>query len=108
MTTIDILAMAKRARAATRTIATSTTAQRNVALAKIAEYLNNPAEQTAILAANAIDMQNAQAAGLRPALLDRMLLTPQRLHAIANDIAAVIALPDPVGEIFEQGVLPNK
>jgi len=107
MTTIDILAMAKRARAATRTIATSTTAQRNLALAKIAEYLNDPAEQTAILAANAIDMQNAQAAGLRPSLLDRMLLTPQRLQAIANDIATVVALPDPVGEIFEQGVLPN-
>jgi glutamate-5-semialdehyde dehydrogenase len=66
MTTIDILAMAKRARAATRTIATSTTAQRDLALTKIAEYLNDPAEQTAILAANAIDMQNAQAAGLRP------------------------------------------
>lgn len=108
MTTIDILAMAKRARGAARMIAASTSAQRNAALAHIADMLGDPAEQAAILAANAVDMENAKVAGLRAALLDRMLLTPQRLDAIAHDIRTVITLPDPVGEIFERGVLPNE
>lgn len=107
MTTIDVPAMAKRARQAARVVAASSTTQRNVALAKIAELLANPAEQAVILAANAVDMDNAKAAGLRASLLDRMLLTPQRLDAIASDIRTVIALPDPVGDVFERGVLPN-
>ena len=107
MTTIDIIAMAKRARVASRAVASSSTAQRNAALAHIAELLADPAEQAVILAANAVDMENAKAAGLRASLLDRMLLTPQRLDAIASDIRTVITLPDPVGDIFERGVLPN-
>lgn len=108
MTALDMLAMAKRARVAARRVAASSTAQRNAALANIADLLAQPAEQAVILAANAVDMENANAAGLRAALLDRMLLTPQRLDAIARDIRAVIDLPDPVGEIFERGVLPNQ
>ncbi|MFM7678811.1 MAG: gamma-glutamyl-phosphate reductase, partial [Roseiflexaceae bacterium] len=107
MTTIDILAMAKRARVAARTVAASSTAQRNAALANIADLLADPAEQAVILSANAVDMDNAKAAGLRASLLDRMLLTPQRLDAIASDIRTVITLPDPVGDVFERGVLPN-
>lgn len=107
MTTIDIIAMARRARVAARQIAKTTTAQRNAVLAQMAALLRDPQQQQAILAANAVDMERGQAAGLRPALLDRMLLTPQRLAAIADDIATVIALPDPVGEIFERGTLPN-
>lgn len=107
MTTLDIHAMAKRARVASRVVASSSTAQRNAALANIAALLADPAEQAIILAANAIDMENAKAAGLRASLLDRMLLTPARLDAIASDIRTVITLPDPVGDVFERGVLPN-
>lgn len=108
MTTIDMIAMAKRARVASRAVASSSTAQRNAALAHIAELLADPAEQAVILAANAVDMEHAKAAGLKASLLDRMLLTPQRLDAIASDIRTVIALPDPVGDVFERGVLPNE
>jgi glutamate-5-semialdehyde dehydrogenase len=104
---VNVLDMAQRARKATRHIANASTAQRNHALQRIAELLQDPAEQAAILAANQIDMANAQAAGLRASLQDRMLLNAQRLTAIANDILTVISLPDPVGEIFENGVLPN-
>lgn len=104
---VNVLDMAQRARKATRHIANASTAQRNRALQRIAELLQDPAEQAAILAANQIDMANAQSAGLRASLQDRMLLNPQRLNAIANDILTVISLPDPVGEIFENGVLPN-
>jgi glutamate-5-semialdehyde dehydrogenase len=104
---VNVLDMAQRARKATRQIANASTAQRNRALQRIAELLQDPTEQAVILAANQIDMTNAQTAGLRASLQDRMLLTPQRLTAIANDILTVISLPDPVGEVFEQGVLPN-
>ena len=104
---INVLDMAQRARKATRHIANASTAQRNRALVRIAELLQDPAEQAAILAANQVDMANAQSAGLRASLQDRMLLNPQRLTAIANDILTVISLPDPVGEIFENGVLAN-
>jgi glutamate-5-semialdehyde dehydrogenase len=104
---VNVLDMAQRARKATRHIANASTAQRNRALQRIAELLQDPAEQAAILAANQVDMANAQSAGLRASLQDRMLLNPQRLNAIANDILTVISLPDPVGEIFENGVLPN-
>jgi glutamate-5-semialdehyde dehydrogenase len=104
---VNVLDMAQRARKATRHIANASTAQRNRALQRVAELLQDPAEQATILAANQIDMTNAQTAGLRASLLDRMLLNPQRLTAIANDILTVISLPDPVGELFENGVLPN-
>ena len=82
---VNVLDMAQRARKATRHIANASTAQRNRALQRIAELLQDPAEQAAILAANQIDMANAQSAGLRASLQDRMLLNPQRLNAIAND-----------------------
>lgn len=104
---VNVLDMAQRARKATRHIANASTAQRNRALQRIAELLQDSTEQATILAANQIDMANAQTAGLRASLQDRMLLNPQRLTAIANDILTVISLPDPVGEVFEQGVLPN-
>ncbi|MFN5059248.1 MAG: glutamate-5-semialdehyde dehydrogenase [Chloroflexota bacterium] len=104
---VNVLDMAQRARKATRHIANASTVQRNRALQRIAELLQDSTEQATILAANQIDMANAQTAGLRASLQDRMLLNPQRLTAIANDILTVISLPDPVGEVFEQGVLPN-
>jgi glutamate-5-semialdehyde dehydrogenase len=107
MTHPDIVQMAQRARRAARQIANTTTAQRNAVLARVQDLLVNPTHQAAILGANAIDISRGEEAGLRPALLDRMLLTPQRLAAIAHDIGTVIALPDPVGDVFERGTLPN-
>lgn len=106
--TVNIADMAQRARRAARHVARAHTDVRNRALARIAELLEMPAHQERILAANATDIRNGEAAGLRPALLDRMLLNQARLAAIASDIRAVIQLPDPVGECIESGVLPNQ
>ena len=107
MTPTDILQMAQRARRAARHIANTSTAERNAVLARIVVLLNDPHHAQMILTANALDIANGHAAGLRPALIDRMMLTPQRLAAIANDIDTVIRLPDPVGDVFERGILPN-
>src|SRR5512136_749712 len=95
----------ERARQASRQMATLNTAVKNKALKAIAEALME--QEPAILSANDHDVDAGQEAGLSEALLDRLLLTVHRLEAIANDVLAVAALPDPVGEMFEARILPN-
>ena len=56
------------------------------------------AKQNEILAANQIDYKEAEASGMNVAMLDRLLLSSSRLEAIAQDVLAVAALPDPVGK----------
>jgi glutamate-5-semialdehyde dehydrogenase len=93
------------ARTASRLLACASTAQKNAALHAIADGLERKAAQ--ILAANALDVADGQAAGLSPALLDRLMLNEQRLAGIAADTRSVAALPDPVGQEFDGRVLPN-
>ncbi|KQR80465.1 glutamate-5-semialdehyde dehydrogenase [Sphingomonas sp. Leaf343] len=61
----------------------------------------------AILAANAEDMARGMAAGLTPALLDRLRLDEQRLIGVADSVEAVAGLPDPVGETIDTRTRPN-
>jgi glutamate-5-semialdehyde dehydrogenase len=96
-----------RARAAGRRIALMPTERKNAALEAIATALIDEANAAEVLAANAIDVAAGRDAGLSPALIDRMMLTPQRLAAIAADTRAVARLPDPVGERFDATVLEN-
>jgi glutamate-5-semialdehyde dehydrogenase len=63
--------------------------------------------EAAILAANAIDMNQGEARGLTSALLDRLRLDRARLAAIADAVDAVAALPSPVGEIISRDTRPN-
>ncbi|MFQ5878659.1 MAG: glutamate-5-semialdehyde dehydrogenase, partial [Dehalococcoidia bacterium] len=65
------------------------------------------ARQEEVLAANARDYQAGRATGLSEALLDRLLLTPERLAGMAEEVRDVAMLPDPVGEEFDGRVLPN-
>jgi glutamate-5-semialdehyde dehydrogenase len=60
-----------------------------------------------ILAANAIDMESARAAGLGGAMLDRLALDPARVEAMAAAVEQVVALADPIGTIMEERVRPN-
>ncbi len=103
VSTLDVLG--QRAKSASRALARASTAQKNAALHAIADGLERRAAQ--ILAANALDLADGQAAGLSPALLDRLLLNEQRLAGIAADARSVAALPDPVGQEFDGRVLPN-
>ncbi len=102
---IDLDQMGQRARAAARRLGLLGTEQKNAALEAIAQALTARGEE--VLAANALDMERGRAAGTAAALLDRMLLTPQRLAAIAADVRNVARLPDPVGELYEPDTLPN-
>lgn len=93
------------AKKASRRLAYLSTDIKNKALQNIADDLL--AKKDEILAANKIDYQAGEAAGLSAALLDRLMLNESRLEAMAQDVRAVAALPDPVGEIFDMRTLPN-
>jgi glutamate-5-semialdehyde dehydrogenase len=104
MTTL-LTEMGQRARAAARQLARATTEQKDKTLLALADALL--AGQDMILAANAQDVETGQAAGLTPALIDRLTLNPKRLSGIASDLRSVAALPDPVGETYDATTLPN-
>ena len=93
------------AREAAFTLAVTPTAQKNQALAAMADELDTQAER--VLAANALDIQAAREGGMSEALLDRLLLTPARLAGIVADVRKVISLDDPVGSELESRVLEN-
>lgn len=97
--------MGKAAKDAAFELATAPTAQKNQALAIIADELE--ANSAAILAANAKDIELGREAGLTDALLDRLLLNEERLTGIANDVRNVISLNDPVGSEIDSKVLEN-
>jgi glutamate-5-semialdehyde dehydrogenase len=96
---------AKAAKAASRRMAFLPAEVKNKALHNIAEDLL--AKQSEILAANKIDYHEAHTSGMNAAMLDRLMLDSSRLEAIAKDVLAVAALPDPVGEVFDMRTLPN-
>jgi glutamate-5-semialdehyde dehydrogenase len=102
---VDLELIGQYARRAARALALASTAHKNAALEAIALALGD--RQDAILDANGQDVAAAREAGLSPALIDRLLLTPERLAAIARDARDVIALPDPVGERFDHQTRPN-
>ena len=95
----------KKAKQAARALCLATTEQKNDALLAMAEALT--ARQDTILIANAADLQAGREAGLSQALLDRLLLTPQRIEAMADGLRQVAALPDPVGRILSGTARPN-
>ncbi|MGU7919373.1 glutamate-5-semialdehyde dehydrogenase [Streptococcus suis] len=77
----------------------ATTEQKNQALYAMADQL--VAQTDAILAGNAIDMENAQGK-ISQVMQDRLLLTAERIEAMADGIRALIGLPDPVGLTLEE------
>ena len=97
--------MGKAAKQASFQLATTSTAQKNKALSIIADELE--ANASAILAANAQDIELGRQAGLTDALLDRLLLNESRLEGIAADVRNVINLNDPVGSEIDSKVLEN-
>jgi len=99
--TRDKALAARRAFAQT---ALRSTAEKNAALEAIAQELERSVEP--ILAANAMDVQAAERAGVGPKV-DRLLLTRERIEAICRDVRNVIALPDPVGQELSRSVRPN-
>jgi len=97
--------LADSARIAARTLSVATGAERSAALLTIADAIDQRSNE--ILAANENDMARGRTAGLNPSLLDRLLLTPERIAGIADGARQVAALEDPLGKTLRQSVLPN-
>ena len=97
--------LADTARRAARTLTVATAAQRKAALMAIADAVD--ARSAEIIAANEKDMERGRSADLNSSLLDRLLLTPERVAGIANGARQVAALEDPLGKTLRESVLPN-
>ncbi len=105
--TNDLGVMGRRAKSARRALATLLTTAKNDILYALAEALEAPSNQQAILEANDQDVAAAQANGIAEALIERLRLTPDRLNGVAAGVRDVAALPDPVGGTFDMSRLPN-
>ncbi len=101
----SLLEQGGMAQKAARQLARTTAAVKNQALFNIAAALAS--EQGPILEANQADYQAAQTDGMRESMLDRLLLTPERLIALAGDVRTIAALSDPVNETIEARTLEN-
>lgn len=104
---IDLERIGADARSASRTLAVLDAAKKNQVLRMAADALDREENQAAILRGNAEDLaiadQNQMPAGLR----DRLRLTEERLHAMADAIRDIASLEDPVGEVLSETTRPN-
>jgi len=97
--------LADSARKAARTLSVATGAERKAALLAVADAIEAQSEQ--IISANEKDIARGRAANLNSSLLDRLLLTPERVKGIADGARQVAALDDPLGKTLRESVLPN-
>jgi len=100
-----LLEQGRKAKLASRFLATAGTDLKNEALFKMAEQLEKQAEE--IIAANQIDLEQGEKQGLTKALLDRLALNQARIQDMAQGLREIAALPDPVGEMLEMRRRPN-
>ncbi|WP_062303959.1 glutamate-5-semialdehyde dehydrogenase [Demequina subtropica] len=100
-----VLEACRRAKLASRALATATTTVKNDALHAMADAL--VAQAARIVEANAQDLERGRANDMSPGLLDRLALDEGRIGKIAEALRYVATLPDPVGEIKRGSTLPN-
>ncbi|MGH9291082.1 MAG: glutamate-5-semialdehyde dehydrogenase [Acidimicrobiales bacterium] len=101
----DVVDLGRRAKAASRVLATASTAAKDAALLAAADLLLERADD--LVAANAEDAAREQAAGVSAAVVDRLRLTPARIEGTAGGLRQVAGLADPVGEITVGWSRPN-
>ncbi|MBP8227371.1 MAG: gamma-glutamyl-phosphate reductase, partial [Pararheinheimera sp.] len=97
MTNVNIKAICQQARQAALQLAQLSEADKNQLLLAMADQLE--ADSVLILAGNAKDMAAGRDKQLAEAMLDRLLLTEERIKTLANAVRYIAALPDPVGQI---------
>ncbi len=101
----DLLAMGRKARAAQRALMLMSADAKADALRACAASIRNALPL--ILEANAADVNEARGSGQNDAFIDRLLLTPERVEAIAKSVEDIAALPDPVGAVTSEWTRPN-
>ncbi|WP_379552958.1 glutamate-5-semialdehyde dehydrogenase [Qipengyuania sp. DGS5-3] len=102
---VCVTELARAGRVAQRALARASDAEKADALRLSARALRD--DESAILAANARDLEAGKQAGLSDAMLDRLRLDAERLEGIAKAVDAVAGLPDPVGQIIDQSQPEN-
>jgi glutamate-5-semialdehyde dehydrogenase len=101
----EMKALGQRARKAAAVLALAPSRQKDAALVAMASAIRRNSAD--ILAANGKDVVAAQAKALKPSLVDRLTLTPERVEAIARGLDEIAALPDPVGRVLSRWTRPN-
>ena len=97
--------MGRMARAASRQMANADTQTKNEALCALAASLDD--HRAAILDGNNLDIEAARTSCMSAALIDRLTLTDKSIEGLSSDLRRVAGLPDPIGERFDESVLPN-
>jgi glutamate-5-semialdehyde dehydrogenase len=97
--------MGHSAKKAARNLARAQSEQKNDALLRLAQDLWEDRDE--ILAANNQDLDLGRQKGLSDALLDRLMMNESRLQGMMDSLISIAALPDPVGEVFDQRILEN-
>ena len=97
--------LAQAARVAARILGNCTRVQKDVALNLMAQELRENSE--AIIAANQLDVKAAETANVDSAIVDRLTLDQDRIQALADGLAQIAKLPDPVGEIIREFDVPS-
>ena len=105
MSAFNMAAMAAQAKKASRVAAQLTTLEKNTLLNAIADSIEENSEL--IIDENSKDIDAGRAKGLTDAMLDRLLLTTQRVKDISSAIREIITLTDPVGDIANLSLRPN-
>lgn len=100
VTTESVTSICRRARAASLLLPSVPTEVKDEALRITARLLRERTSE--ILETNATDLERGEAAGLDAALIDRLRLDEARIEAMAVGVEAIIALPDPVGEVIDR------
>ena len=101
----NLHALGQAAQKAARKLARLSTEDKNAVLMNLVDLLRS--DQKNVLEANRADYEEAESEGLEESLLDRLLLTSDRLNGTADEIQRVAELPDPIGEVIETSSLPN-
>ena len=101
----NLHALGQAAQKAARKLARLSTEDKNAVLMNLVDLLRS--DQKDVLEANRADYVEAESEGLEESLLDRLLLTSDRLNGTADEIQRVAELPDPIGEVIETSSLPN-
>jgi len=102
---LGVSELGRRAKAASSALGAASTADKNAALLAGADLLVD--RTTDLLAANRLDLEAAETAGMEPGPLDRLRLTEARIVGMADGLRAVAALPDPIGEVLDGWRRPN-
>ncbi|MBX9868206.1 MAG: glutamate-5-semialdehyde dehydrogenase [Burkholderiaceae bacterium] len=97
--------LGQRARAASRAMAKADTAAKNLALSLIAAAIRRDA--ASLRSANQQDLTAAKAAGMEPAMLDRLTLSDAAIENMATGLLQIASLADPIGEISNMKFRPS-